>query len=146
MPSAAQYLIARFGWRLTFGIVGAAILVITVPVVTTFLKERPEPMGLLPDGSPYAVTASPRPDDDLGLSWREAWRAPTFWLLFCAFVLVSASVQGCFAHIAAILADRGNLCTGCRARELRYLAAAFWLVEPDRVTCWTVFSPRVSRL
>lgn len=31
MPSAAQYLIGRFGWRLTFGIVGAAILIVTVP-------------------------------------------------------------------------------------------------------------------
>jgi predicted MFS family arabinose efflux permease len=108
MPSAAQYLIARFGWRLTFGIVGAAILVISVPVVTMFLKERPEPMGLLPDGSPYAVPASPRSDADLGLSWHEAWRAPTFWLLFCSFILVSASVQACLTHIAAILADRGT--------------------------------------
>jgi MFS family permease len=108
MPSAAQYLIPRFGWRVTFGIVGAAILVFTVPVVIMFLKERPEPMGLLPDGSPYADGASPRPDSDLGLSWSEAWRTPTFWLLFCAFILVSASVQGCFTHIAAILADRGT--------------------------------------
>jgi MFS family permease len=108
MPSVAQYLIARFGWRLAFGMVGAAILVITLPVVATFLKERPEPMGLLPDGSPYAVTPSSGLDADLGLSWREAWHAPTFWLLFCAFILVSASVQGCFTHIAAILADRGN--------------------------------------
>ena len=108
MPSAAQYLIARFGWRLAFGIFGAAILVITAPVVTRFLKERPEPLGLLPDGAPCVVTASSRPDDDPGVSWGEAWRGPTFWLLFCAFILVSASVQGCLAHIAAILADRGT--------------------------------------
>ena len=108
MPSAAQYLTARFGWRLAFGIFGAAILVITAPVVTIFLKERPEPLGLLPDGTLHIVTASPRPDDDLGMSWGEAWRAPTFWLLFCAFILVSASVQGCLAHIAAIFADRGT--------------------------------------
>jgi MFS family permease len=82
MPSAAQYLIPRFGWRVTFGIVGAAILVFTVPVVTMFLKERPERLGLLPDGSPDAYGASAGPDYDLGLSWREAWRTPTFWLLF----------------------------------------------------------------
>jgi MFS family permease len=108
MPSVAQYLTARFGWRLALGIFGAAILVITAPVVTIFLKERPEPLGLLPDGTLHVVTASPRPDDDLGMSWGEAWRAPTFWLLFCAFILVSASVQGCLTHIAAILADRGT--------------------------------------
>jgi MFS family permease len=108
MPLVAQYLITRVGWRLTFGIVGAAILTVTVPVVTMFLKERPELMGLWPDGSPYAVTMSPKSDADLGLSWRQAWTAPTFWLLFCAFVFVSASVQACFTHSAAILADRGT--------------------------------------
>jgi MFS family permease len=108
MPWAAHFLITRFGWRLAFDIFGAAILVITAPVVTKFLKERPETLGLLPDGTPYVVAASPRPDADPGMSWGEAWRAPSFWLLFCAFILVSASVQGCLAHIAAILADRGT--------------------------------------
>lgn len=107
MPSAAQHLIARIGWRLTFGAIGAAILVITVPVITTFLKDRPESMGLLPDGSAYPVDASPEENTDLGLSWREASRSRTFWLLICAFVLVAASVQACLTHIAAILADRG---------------------------------------
>ena len=32
----------------------------------------------------------------------------TFWLLLCAFILVSASVQGCFIHMAAMLSDRGS--------------------------------------
>jgi MFS family permease len=108
VPSAAQHSIAEFGWRLTFAIFGAAILVISVPVVATLLKERPEPMGLLPDGEPCDSLISPRLDVDPGLTWSEAWRAPTFWFLFCAFFLVAASVQACLAHIAAILADRGS--------------------------------------
>lgn len=106
-PSVAQYLIARFGWRLTFGIVGAAMLVITLPVVTTFLAERPEPRGLLPDGSSTAISSSPRTYADPGLDWRKALRVRTFWLLFCAFVLISASVQACLTHITAIFTDRG---------------------------------------
>jgi MFS family permease len=107
MPSGAQYLIARFGWRHTFGIVGAAILLISLPVLTKFLVERPESMNLLPDGDAQVVVASPGLAVDMGLSWTEAWRTQTFWVLLCAVVLVSASVQACFAHIAAILADRG---------------------------------------
>lgn len=66
MPSAAQYLIARFGWRITFGIVGATILIVTLPVLTTFLKERPELLGLLPDGSPHTVAANLRANVDAG--------------------------------------------------------------------------------
>jgi MFS family permease len=105
MPSAAQYLIARFGWRHTFGIVGAAILVVTVLVLAKFLIEKPELVGQLPDGLPHG--ASRGLAGDVGMSWSEAWRTPTLWVLLCAIVLVSASVQACFAHIAAILTDRG---------------------------------------
>jgi MFS family permease len=108
MPSAAQYLIARFGWRLTFGIVGAAMLTVTLPLLTMFLEERPEVMGLLPDGRPHDVTANLRAEPDPGLSWSEAWHVPTLWLLFCGFILVAVSVQACLAHIPAILADRGS--------------------------------------
>jgi MFS family permease len=61
MPLVAQYLIARVGWRLTFGIVGAAVLIVTMPVVTIFLKERPELMRLRPDGSPYAYLSNQMP-------------------------------------------------------------------------------------
>jgi MFS family permease len=107
MPSAAQFLIAWVGWRHTFGIVGAAILVITAPMLAKFLVEKPESIGQLPDGLPRAAPASHRPAGDIGMSWSEALRTPTLWLLLCAVVLVSASVQACLAHIAAILTDRG---------------------------------------
>jgi MFS family permease len=107
MPSAAQYLIAAFGWRITFGIVGAAILLITLPIAAIFLVERPESRGLLPDGSPHPLIPFPNANADVGLTWREAWHARTFWFLFGAVILVSASVQACFAHTAAILSDRG---------------------------------------
>ena len=107
MPPAAQYLIARFGWRLTFGMVGTANLLVALPALTIFLKEKPELMGLWPDGSPHALDQYSSVDTNPGLSWREAWHTSTFWLLFVVFFLISASVQACFAHISAILNDRG---------------------------------------
>jgi MFS family permease len=108
MPSVVQYLIAGFGWRVAFAVFGTAILVVKVPVVAIFLKQRPEPMGLLPDGDPYAVPATPRENSDPGMTLYEALRSPTYWLLFCAFSLVSATAQGAYTHIAAIFADRGS--------------------------------------
>lgn len=108
MPSAAHFLMARVGWRLTFATVGAAMFVFTLPVVAICLKDRPEAVGLLPDGSSRFATESGRSFATLGVSGREASRTSAFWLLFCAFILVSASVQGCLTHIAAILADRGT--------------------------------------
>jgi hypothetical protein len=62
----AQRLVALFGWRQAYSIFGLAILLVPLPVVAAFLKEKPESMGLLPDGAaePHIVTQI-RADEDL---------------------------------------------------------------------------------
>lgn len=106
VPSAAHYLIARFGWRVTFVLSGAAILLIGVPVQAIFLKANPEQIGLCPDGDVDVVRPASS-EASSGLSFREAWRTSMFWLMLCAFVLVTGSISGCFAHMAVLLADGG---------------------------------------
>lgn len=107
VPAVAHFVIAKFGWRAVFGFSGVVILLVSMPVLALFLKEKPEQMGLVPDGGPVLFARSNTRDFDSGLSFGEAVRTPTLWLLLCAFVLVSGSVAGCSAHIAAILADHG---------------------------------------
>ena len=107
MPSVAQFLIARIGWRLTFSVVGAWIMLITVPLLAKFLVESPESIGLLPDGMPHSSGASLRRANDAGMRLSEACRTLDFWWLTCAIVLVAGSEHACLSHIAAILADRG---------------------------------------
>src|SRR5260370_19880606 len=87
MPSLAQRLIAQFGWRLTYGIIGAAILLISVPVVGTVLEEKPETTGLLPDGVSHAHPATPLDPKRQDISSRAASHTHAFWLLLSAFVL-----------------------------------------------------------
>jgi MFS family permease len=108
MPSLAQRLIAHFGWRGAYAAIGAAVLIISLPVMAVFLKDTPQRMGLLPDGTTRVRTPTVGEDLDQGLTWHDAWNTWTFWLLLCAFILVSASVQGCFIHMAAMLSDRGS--------------------------------------
>jgi MFS family permease len=107
MPSLAQQLIARFGWRVAYTILGSVVLLICIPVVGAFLKEDPLDLGLWPDGAPPADSAIARDAGALGLSARDAWCSRTFRLMVCAFFLVSASAQGCLIHLAAMLTDRG---------------------------------------
>jgi predicted MFS family arabinose efflux permease len=107
-PLAAQYLIATVGWRPALSLFGAAALVVTVPAIAILLRDRPESMGLTPDGAAAIPTSSQTSNEDTGLSWHQTWRSSTFWVLFCAFFLVSSTVQACFSHIAAILVDRGS--------------------------------------
>jgi MFS family permease len=108
MPSVAQRLIAMYGWRVTYAAYGMAVLLISVPIVSIFLKERPDQMGLLPDGAALDPITALGTAVDRGLSWREVRRGRTFWTMICAFCLVGASAQGCVVHISAMLTDRGS--------------------------------------
>jgi MFS family permease len=103
MPSLAQALIARFGWKAAYSILGASALLISGPVAGCLVKESPEELDLLADGR----TAKPNTITDVahGLTAREAWRSQDFRLMALAFTLVSASVQGCVVHMAPMLSD-----------------------------------------
>ena len=107
MPALAQRLIARLGWRSTYMVIGLLVLVVSVPVVAFFLKDSPKEMGLLPDGAITARQAAEKQNSEGGLTWRDARRTATFWLMVGAFFLVGASVHGCVLHLAPLLSDRG---------------------------------------
>jgi MFS family permease len=106
MPSFAQQLIARFGWSTAYAVLGGAVLLIATPVLAAFLKEKPQDLGLLPDGGP-PENSSGGSKTPQGLTAQDAWHSGTFWLMVFAFFLVSASVQGCLIHTTAMLSDRG---------------------------------------
>ena len=108
IPSVAQGLIATLGWRLAYSVFGLSILLIPLPVVAAFLKERPETMGLLPDGAAPSQVSTPVGVNDLGLSLHDAVRTSEFWTMLCVLFLVTASVHACFIHLPAILTDRGS--------------------------------------
>src|SRR5690349_15769966 len=73
MPVVAQRLIASFGWRNAFAIVGCAMLTIPLPIVGVLLKDSPAEIGLLPDGgSPDDSPLSHGGTGLDGVSWREA--------------------------------------------------------------------------
>jgi MFS family permease len=107
VPMLSQRLIATFGWRMTFAIFGAAVLLLPLPVMAALLQNDPKQRGLQPDGD-TKVKDSPRPPQDKqGMSWREIWHSPTFWVLMVIFSLAGASVHGIDLHLSAIFTDRG---------------------------------------
>jgi MFS family permease len=107
VPMLSQRLITTFGWRMTFAIFGAAVLLLPLPVMAGLLQNDPKQRGLQPDGD-AKVPDSPRPPQDKeGLSWREIWHSPTFWVLMVIFSLAGASVHGVVLHLSAIFTDRG---------------------------------------
>jgi MFS family permease len=108
MPSLAHGLISLAGWRGAYTLLGILVIVVTIPVVGIFLVDRPQMMGLLPDGDrghPQVQDSQPR--ELQGLSSGEALRTRTFWLLWLAFFLIGISVVGCLIHLVPMLTDRG---------------------------------------
>jgi MFS family permease len=107
LPPVAQQLIAKFGWHAAYSVLGGAVLVVALPVVALLIRDRPQDMGLLPDGVPSRYVVAGSEAAVAGLSAADAWSTRTFWRMVCAFFLVSASVQGCVIHLAAMFSDHG---------------------------------------
>lgn len=108
MPILAHSLIEAMGWRAAYVVIGLLVIVVTLPVVGVFLKEKPEMMGLLPDGELLQAGEGDRHERDAkGMTRREAWRSGPFWFMSTSFFLVSASLNGCLIHLVPLLTDRG---------------------------------------
>src|SRR5580658_955998 len=108
MPAVAQTLIARFGWNTAYSILGVSVLLICWPTVACFLKEKPEDLDLVCDGATATTSLPHNKGARRGFTAHEAWCSRDFWIMVCAFILVSASVQGCVGHMAAMLSDKGR--------------------------------------
>jgi len=116
-PSVAA-LIAGFGWRVTFLIIGITIWVVVIPL-SFVVKNSPAEMGLAPDGDP--LDKNSRVDDDTQESKEElydstaqtdytlkqALRSSSFWVLALCFFCMSLTHSTVFVHAVPFLTDVG---------------------------------------
>jgi MFS family permease len=110
----AQHLIARYGWRTAFVVLGVVILVLVLPPVLALMRSDPAELGLAPDG-PTPASASGA-GADLASVTRElersvrpeiAFRQANFWLLAAAFSLTMAGLAAVLLYQMPLLIDRG---------------------------------------
>jgi sugar phosphate permease len=116
MVLAAALLIAEFGWRTGLMTLSIAQLAICIPLALT-VRQRPQEMGLLPDGEPAALGEAlgdppPKPEEgdgsrglgqEEGFSMGQALRMRSFWLLVLAVALLSAAFLAVIIHVIAYL-------------------------------------------
>jgi MFS family permease len=107
VPMLAQRLITMFGWRMTFVIFGAAVLLLPLPVIAALLQNDPRQRGLRPDGDDSSPASQLPQQDKQGMTWHEIWHSSTFWIMICVFTLAGAGVHGAILHLSAIFTDRG---------------------------------------
>jgi sugar phosphate permease len=101
----AEALIASFGWRNAYLILGAGVLAVMLPLLL-LVRENPEEMGLLPDGegvNPASAPSPPEPQWTMG----EALRTPIFWASAFGLFLVYGTVFGTLSHEVPFIRDMG---------------------------------------
>jgi MFS family permease len=123
MPQLNNVLINQYGWRQAWIILGAIVSVTLIVPAIWFLRDRPEALGLLPDGkfppaddaatTADAETPAAKPNDaairipdDQSFTAKEALKSPTFWKLASVVATVSLVGTGLMFHQVSILAER----------------------------------------
>ena len=115
MPPLAAFVIADFGWRVAYAVLGSLVLLIVVTVTLAVVRSRPRDMGLLPDGEP--VAADPRPGALVdgngvvaeigGLELSQSLRTSAFWILSLGHLLWAFGSISLISHLPAFLTDQG---------------------------------------
>ncbi len=102
MAPVTRSLIDTYGWRTSYIILGAIVLVLALPAFAFLLREPERKLRAqaAPAGSP-AQPALP------GLGVGQVLGKVTFWLIVSALVIHSLVVGGVRAHTVALLSDRG---------------------------------------
>ena len=110
---AAAMVISKFGWRAAFLAMGVLIWVVVIPLAM-LVRERPEDMGLRPDGDP----PDPDPGSDRGegastlenasdYTLKQALASSAFWIIAITFFFSSLSHSVVFVHAIPALTDAG---------------------------------------
>ena len=130
-PPLAQWLIDQVGWREAWLWLGVMTSALMLPVAALLIQNRPEDMGLRPDGDTLAdlnESGGESIDDaaDVGLTLKEATRTTAFWIIAVALSSLSLLVTGMFFHQVSILDEQGL--TPQTASQVFALSAATMVV------------------
>jgi sugar phosphate permease len=109
----AGFLVERLGWRSAYAIGGIAVIAVIMPVAL-WLKNRPEDLGLLPDGRDPSLRDSASADEDAAtggadasLTLGSAVRTSAFWLVALTWMVTMMSLAAVGLHQVAFLTDVG---------------------------------------
>ena len=87
LPPATSYLIAHFGWRGAYRVMGLLFYVVVLPPLAVLLRNRPSDVGQMPDGLVPQKGEDATAHLPSGVSAQRAVRTPAFWLITGIYVL-----------------------------------------------------------
>lgn len=105
-PPLTQWLIASFGWREAWIWLGVMTWVMLIPPALLFLYNRPEDVGLRPDGEAALKEGESAPPL-LGYTRAQALRMPAFYLIVAGLFSLSMLVTSLHVEYTGILKMHG---------------------------------------
>ena len=105
MPLLLNWLIVRYGWRITFLSLGILSL-LTYVCLAQFLVRDPGKMGLWPDNE-KRVSHAPDPEPEKGINTEQAVRTMSFWTICVAYILALFCLATMLLHVVPHVIDMG---------------------------------------
>lgn len=105
-PPLGQYLIDQFGWRWAWVILGLLTWVILLPPVVLLIHNKPEPLGLRPDGEAPSADGTGSTEID-GLTAAEGKKVAAFYIIAGGWFFISMLVTTLHFHQVGILTRQG---------------------------------------
>jgi MFS family permease len=110
---AATLVIQHFGWRIAFLGMGILMWLVVIPLAMV-VRERPEDMGLRPDGDPPEGAPGaggsegvPAAGGGADYTLKQALASSAFWVIALTFFFSSLSHSVVFVHAIPALTDAG---------------------------------------
>lgn len=109
-PPMNVWLIQRVGWERTWWLWGIMILIIFTPIAYRYVRNRPEDIGVLPDGHVKAHDLE-KPDMKIQLkqdfTLNEALRTRAFWLILSCIGIPALVNTAITFHLISIFNQKG---------------------------------------
>ncbi|MGI9481258.1 MAG: MFS transporter [Hyphomicrobiales bacterium] len=106
-PPLAQYLLDEIGWRNAWFVMGALTWLTMLPPIALLVLDKPEEVGLRPDGA--------APDEDeqsngagaSGLTLSEALKEPSFYILSAGWFSIAMLITTLHFYQVSVLTSQG---------------------------------------
>ena len=111
-PPLTQMLMATIGWQMCWVLQGVFVIALMIPIVSILVVNKPEDMGLLPDGDPTPQAgqengASQMDGLEDGFTVSEAMRTVAFWILAVANAVPAMLITGMIFHQISYFQGQG---------------------------------------
>jgi MFS family permease len=111
IPPLITVFIQWVGWRNSWRLSALIYLVLLLPPLLLFLRNRPSDVGQRPDGVEPGATLDLSSSATAGVTVKRAVRSPAFWLLFAIYVLQLYVLSAVSINAQAFAEDVGYTMT-----------------------------------